>query len=83
MTKKQEEIIIKRVAKEITKKYPELKTKYEYDKIDDEWIINLDKEIKDEYVDFFDEKREEMDDIGIGLSIVNDLTVFRKELVEA
>ena len=83
MTKKQQENLIKRIAKEITNEFSGLKTKYEYDDIYNEWVIYSNKEIKDEYVDFLNEKRDEIENEGILVSIVYDLSEFRKELVEA
>ena len=84
MTKKQEEIIIKRIAKEITKEHPEVKTKYEYKKNTNEWLIYYDKNIdEDDFIDFLDSKTEEIEEIGIEASIVYMAHKFRKELVEA
>ena len=84
MTKKQEENIIKRIAKEITKEFPELKTKYVYDKIDDGWHIYFDKNIdKNNFYDYLDEKTNEIEEQGIEISIVYMAHKFRKELVEA
>ena len=84
MTRKQEENIIKKIAKEITKEFPELKTKYEYDDIEDEWCIYYDIRKKDrDFFEFIHEKREEIENEGILVSIVCMEHKFRKELVEA
>ena len=84
MTKKQEENIIKRIAKEITKEFPELKTKYVYDKLDNGWHIYYNKHKRDnDFLDFIHEKRDEIEEQGIEISIVYMAHKFRKELVEA
>ena len=84
MTRKQEENLIKRVAKEITNEYPELKTKYIYDDIDSGWHIYYNIDIEGSgFLDFIDEKINEIEEKGIGISIVDMPSEFRKELVEA